>query len=115
MREAPAARQLSSALEFFLPDVRRRAVRLHVAAAARSRYRRRHRRVRKAESQGQFGQTVVRRARAGSVKQFLNGVPISCPRVEPVSASICWLTSVMTPSGSVVISASILDSISERA
>jgi hypothetical protein len=24
------------------------------------------------------------------VKQFLNGVPISCSRVEPVSASICW-------------------------
>jgi hypothetical protein len=115
MREAPAARQLSSAVEIFCQTSGA------AQFASMLRWLRipgitvRHRRVRKAESQGQFRQTAVRRARAGSVKQFLNGVPISCSRVEPVSASICWLTSVMTPSGSVVISASILDSISERA
>jgi hypothetical protein len=44
----------------------------------------------------------------------LNGAPISSSRVQPVSASICLLTSVMMPDGSVVISASMFDSISER-
>jgi len=48
-------------------------------------------------------------ARSGSVKQFLNGAPISSSRVQPVSASICLLTSVMMPEGSVVISASMFD------
>jgi hypothetical protein len=40
--------------------------------------------------------------------------PISSSRVQPVSASICLLTSVMIPEGSVVMIASMLDSISER-
>ena len=39
-------------------------------------------------------------ARAGSVKEFLNGAPISSSRVHPVSASVCLLTSVMMPRGS---------------
>ena len=52
-------------------------------------------------------------ARAGSVKYCLNGEPISSSRVFPVSHSICRLTSVMTPTESVVISASTLDSISD--
>ena len=53
-------------------------------------------------------------ARSGSVKNFLNGAPISSSRVQPVSASIWVLTSVMMPDGSVVMIASMLDSISER-
>ena len=53
-------------------------------------------------------------ARAGSVKQSLNGAPMSSSRVQPVRASICLLTSVMMPEGSVVIRASMFDSISER-
>ena len=53
-------------------------------------------------------------ARSGSVKQFLKGAPISSSRVQSVSASICLLTSVMMPDGSVVMSASMLDSNSER-
>jgi len=44
----------------------------------------------------------------------LNGAPISSSLVHPVSASVCLLTSVMMPRGSVVISASMLDSMSER-
>ena len=36
------------------------------------------------------------------------------PAGQPVSASICWLTSVMMPMGSVVMSASMLDSMSDR-
>jgi len=50
----------------------------------------------------------------GSVKYVLKGVPISSSRERPVSSSICSFTSVITPSGSVVISASMFDSISER-
>jgi len=57
---------------------------------------------------------IAASARSGSVKYFLNGAPISSSRVQPVSASICLLISVMMPEGSVVISASMLDSISER-
>jgi len=53
-------------------------------------------------------------ARSGSVKQFLNGAPINSSRVQPESASICLLTSVMMPDRSVVISASMLDSNRER-
>ena len=53
-------------------------------------------------------------ARAGSVKKLLNGAPISSSRVQPVSVSICRLTSVMKPAGSVVTMASVFDSISER-
>ena len=44
----------------------------------------------------------------------LNGAPINSSRVHPVNASICLLTSVMIPRGSVVISASMLLSRSER-
>jgi hypothetical protein len=47
-------------------------------------------------------------------KLSLNGEPISSSRVQPVNASICRLTSVMIPRGSVVINASTLDSMSER-
>lgn len=39
---------------------------------------------------------------------------MSSSRVQPVKASICLLTSVMTPKGLVVISASVFDSISDR-
>ena len=39
---------------------------------------------------------------------------MSSSRVQPVSASVCLLTSVMMPRGSVVISASMFDSMSER-
>jgi len=53
-------------------------------------------------------------ARSGSVKEFRNGAPISSSRVQPVRASICLLTSVMMPAGSVVMSASTLASKSER-
>ena len=53
-------------------------------------------------------------ARSGSVKQSLNGAPINSSRVQSVSASICLLTSVMMPAESVVISASMLASNSER-
>src|SRR5450759_4270980 len=45
---------------------------------------------------------------------FKNGAPISSSRVQPVRASICLLRSVMMPRGSVVISASMFDSSSER-
>src|SRR5580692_7275406 len=41
-------------------------------------------------------------ARCGSVKNVLNGAPINSSRVQPVSASICLLTSVMMPGASVV-------------
>jgi hypothetical protein len=34
--------------------------------------------------------------------------------VRPVSDTICWLTSEMMPCGSVIMSASMFDSISER-
>ena len=52
--------------------------------------------------------------RGGSVKKLRQGAPISSSRVRPVSAIICWLTSEMMPCGSVIISASMFDSISER-
>jgi hypothetical protein len=57
---------------------------------------------------------IAASARIGSVKKFLQGAPISSSRERPVSATICWLTSVMMPCGLVVISASMFDSISER-
>src|SRR5580692_1881991 len=53
-------------------------------------------------------------ARCGSVKNVLNGAPINSSRVQPVSASICLLTSVMMPGASVVINASMFDSNRER-
>ena len=53
-------------------------------------------------------------ARCGSVKWFLNGEPINSSRVRPVSPSVCLLTSEMMPAGSVVISASTIDSIRDR-
>ena len=53
-------------------------------------------------------------ALTGCTRDELNGAPISSSRVHPVSASISLLTSVMMPDGSVVISASMLDSMSER-
>ena len=51
---------------------------------------------------------------AGVGEVALEGAPMSSSRVHPVSASICLLTSVMMPRGSVVISASMFDSMSER-
>ena len=53
-------------------------------------------------------------ARNGSVKYCLKGVPINSIRLRPVSATVCSLTSEITPAGSVVISASTIDSISDR-
>jgi len=54
------------------------------------------------------------RGSLGSVKLLLNGAPMSSSRVQPVSASICVLTSVMMPDGSVVAIASMLDSMRDR-
>jgi hypothetical protein len=48
------------------------------------------------------------------VNRLVNAAPINSSRVRPVSVSICLLTSVMIANESVVISASMLDSISER-
>ena len=54
------------------------------------------------------------RARSGSVKYWANGLPISCLRLKPVSFAVCSFTSVITPFGSTVISASADASIRPR-
>ena len=47
-------------------------------------------------------------ARWPSVKQVSTGLPIRSPRARPVSSSMVWFTSVITPVTSVITSASVV-------